>query len=106
MTRCRVGFLFFKLPPVFHIGVVDNHLSPHFGYLPDAHLRAAVAGITHIFAVGDSEKRNFRGCDNFSHVSQGIPHKLGHMKRTGVVDIDGHRCNLKYFIFKPHQRMI
>ena len=85
----RVGVLRFELPPVVEIGVMHFDISAHLGELAHDHLRAAVTGVAHVFAIGRAQEEDFGGRDGFAHVAQGVPHQLGGVQRAGIIDVNG-----------------
>ena len=61
VTRRRVGVLFFELPPVLDVGIVHRHLGAHLGQLAHDDLRAAVAGVADVLAVGGAQQGDVGG---------------------------------------------
>ena len=106
MAGGRVGVLFLELPPVPHVRVVHRHLAAHFGQLAHDDLRAAVAGVAHVLAVGGPQKGDFGGRHDLAHVAQGIAHQLGHVQGAGVVDVDGRGGDLENVVLKAHQGVV
>ena len=101
-----VALLFFQLPPVLDVGVVDADLRAHLSELADDGLRAAVAGVAHVLAVGGAKDDDLRGGDDLAHVAQRVADKLGHVERTRVVDVDGKRRHFEDVVLEAHQVVV
>ena len=78
-----VALLLLELPPVLQVGVVHLDLRAHFGQLAHDDLRAAVARVAHVLAVGGPEQRHLGGGHDLAHVAQGVAHELGRVQAPG-----------------------
>ena len=100
IVRTGIAVLRLEFPPVVQVGVMDLDIGAHLGEFAHDHLRAAVAGVAHVFTIGRAQHQDFGGRDGLAHVTQGITHKLGRVQRAGVVNVNGQRRDLEDVILE------
>ena len=76
-------------------------VGAHLGEFAHDDLRAAVAGVAHVFAVGGAQQEHFGGGDRLAHVAQRVAHQLRGVQRAGVVDVNGQGGDLEDVILEP-----